>query len=159
MNQKEKEIKSKLRLDINRTLLAVSFTVFALIISINPSILQDSFLISLQLTFSIPLFLSSIFARSKLAYTKKSKMWESYGFIAFLLGYAFLINVIGNLISISAGYLFSLFFFGANIILPIIYSSFEVVEDKHKLWSRIKKDFLFIIILVIGGILPVINFY
>lgn len=159
MNQKEKEVKSKLRLDVNRTLLAISFTVFALIISINPSLLKNSLIVSLQLTISIPLFLSSIFARSKLAHAKEINLWENYGFVTFLVGYAFLINVVGNLLSISAGIFLGLAFFGVNMVLPIVYSCIEVKENKYKFWSRFRKDFIFILLIVLGGVLPSLGIY
>jgi len=159
MIQKEKEIKSKSRLDINRTLLGVIFTVFALIISLNPSLLRESFLVPLQLTLAIPLLLASTFARSKLAYTKKPKMWEKYGFFTFLLGYSFLINIIGIILSASISLYIGLAFLIFNILTSVTYSIFEIVEDKTKIKSRIKKDLLFSIILLFGGILPSIRFY
>lgn len=159
MNPKEREIKSKLRLDINRTLLAIGFTIFALIISLNPSLFKESFLVPMQLTISIPLLLSSIFARSRLAYTKKPKLWEEYGFLTFLIGYAFLINVIGILLSIFINLTIGLIFIFFNILSAIVYSIFEISEDKSKLSSRIKKDLLFIILLLVGGILPSLGIF
>nr|MBA4405582.1 hypothetical protein [Nanoarchaeum sp.] len=159
MEQKEKELKSKLRLDINRSLLAVCFTVFALIISINPSLFKQSFLVPIQLTLAIPLLLSSMFARSKLAYTTRPKLWDKYGFFTFLVGYSFLINVLGILLSISIGLKFGLTFLIFNMTMSLIYSTFEIIEHKSKLVSRIKKDLLFIILLLLGGILPSLGFY
>jgi len=159
MNKKEKIIKSNQRIAINRSLLAICFTIFALIISLNPSLLRGSFLVPLQLTLAIPLLLSSIFARSKLAYTKRPKMWEEYGFFTFLVGYSFLINVLGILLAGSIGLIFGLIFFSFNIIISLSYSIFEVIENKSKWPSRIRKDLLFILLLLLGGILPALRFY
>lgn len=154
MNQKDRELKSKLRLDVNRTLIAIAFTVFALIISLNADLLRQSFWVPLQLTLSIPLLLSSIFARSKLAHTKLVDMWEDYGFFTFLVGYSFLLNVLGILLAVSIGKFFGILFLVFNILVSVFYSYLEIVEEKKKLLSRIEKDTLFIILLVVGGILP-----
>lgn len=70
MNQKDSEIKSGSRLNINLYLLSITFTVFTLIISINPTLLKESTACTLQLTLCVPLLISSIFARSKLALTR-----------------------------------------------------------------------------------------
>jgi len=159
MNQKEKVVKAKLRLNINNTLLTVSFTIFALIVTLNPPLLKSSFIIPLQLTLSIPLLLTSIFARSKLAYANKPEMWNEYGFFTFLIGYAFLINVVGILLSISINPKFGLIFLSFNLVMAISYSIFEIIEKKEKLASRIKKDLFFAALLLFGGILPSLGFY
>ena len=140
MNNREKELKSKLRLDINRTLLTISFTIFALIISLNLELFKESPWVPIQLTLSIPLLLSSIFSRSKLAHAKKPKLWEEYGFFTFMFGYAFLINVVGILLSIAINPIFGLIFLFFNLFMAILYSVFEVIENKSKIFSRIKKD-------------------
>jgi hypothetical protein len=154
VDQKEKEIKSKSRLDINRTLLGVIFTVFALIISLKPSLFKESLFVPFELTLAVPLLLSSIFARSKLAFTKRPEMWEKYGFYTFLLGYSFLLNVLGILLSNSISLTIGIAFFLFNIITSIIYSYLEVTENRAKLSSRIKKDCLFTLLILVGGILP-----
>ena len=159
MDQKEKEVKAKLRLDVNRTLLGIIFTIFALIISLNPSLFQSSIWVPLQLTLAIPLLISSIFARSKLAHTNRIKIWENYGCSTFVSAYSFLINILGILISTSIGLNFSLIFIVVNILSALLYSTLEVIENKSKLKSRIKKDLFFIIILILGGILPILGIY
>ena len=159
MNQQEKEVKAKLRLDINRSFLAISFTIFALIISLKPSLFRESFFVPTQLTIAIPLLLSSIFARSKLAHTTRPKMWEEYGFITFLIGYSFLINVLGILLAVSIGLRYCLIFLIFNIIISLTYSTFEIIENHSKLVSRIIKDSFFIILIILGGILPSLGLY
>ncbi|PJE81610.1 hypothetical protein COU58_01545 [Candidatus Pacearchaeota archaeon CG10_big_fil_rev_8_21_14_0_10_32_42] len=155
----KQEVKAKFRFDINLKLLGISFTIFALIISLNPELLKFSILIPLQITLSIPLLLSSIFARSKLAYTKNTKIWENYGYITFLIAYTFLINVLGILLSYSISPTIGLIFLAFSFIMSISYSFFEILENKEKLLSRIKKDLFFGVFLLFGGVLPSINFY
>jgi hypothetical protein len=159
MDQKEKEIRSRFKFEINICLPTISFTLFGIIVSLNPSLLKESFLLPMRLTITIPLLLSSIFARSKLAYTQRPKLWESYGFITFLISYSFLINILGILLAASVGLFFGLAFLFANIMISMVYSSLEVLEDKSKLFLRIKKDLFFIILLILGGILPAIGLY
>ena len=43
--------------------------------------------------------------------------------------------------------------------MSLTYSTIEVVEDKSTLSERIKKDLFFIVILVLGGVLPSIGVY
>lgn len=156
MNQKEREIKSKLRLDINRSLLSICITVFTLVVSLKPSVFIKSTIAPLELTVAIPLFFSSIFARSKLAHTKRPHMWEEYGFYTFLLGYAFLINVLGIILSISVGTSLGITFLCMNIVISLVYSTLEVIEERGKLTSRIKKDLCFGLLVFLGGIVPVL---
>ena len=149
-----RDIKANYRFNINLRLLTVSFTVFALIITLKNSLFQESFLIPMQLVLTIPLLMSSIFARSKLVYTKNTKAWEEFGFLTFLTAYAFLINVVGLLLSLSMGVVFGLIFLIFNIFMSIIYSIFEIIEDNSKIILRVKKDLFFALLLLIGGIIP-----
>ena len=151
--------KAKLRLDINRTLLAICFTLFTFIVAISPSLLKDNILIALQLTLAIPLLTSSLFSRSKITYAKNKKVWDRYGFITFLIAYSFLINIVGIFLSTITTIEIGLTFFGINIFLALIYSVIDVSEDKNKLKSRIIKDLSFILLIIFLGILPSLGFY
>ena len=98
--------------------------------------------------------MSALFARSKLGYTIKARRWDNLGFFAFLLGYTFLINVVGilliSLISLKVG----IIFFGVNILSPIVYSCVDISYDRNKLKERLLKDGFFILLVIILGILP-----
>jgi len=159
MNKKQRENKYRSRQDINRSLIAISFTIFGLIISINPELLKGSFLIPLQLTLAIPLLLSCMYARSKLLTSRKPQMWEDYGYVTYLLGYSFIVNVIGILLSASVSLFVGMTFLLFNILSSVIYSVFEVMEDKYKIRSRIKKDLFFALLILLGGILPALGVY
>lgn len=159
MNKKMQEMKSKLRLDINRSLLAICFTIFALVITLNPRLFRESALVPLQLILSIPLLLSSTFARSKLAYSKKPVMWDEYAYVTFLIAYAFMINVIGILLSSVISTKLGIIFLGFNILVSFVYSGFELFEDRSKLASRMRKDLFFAVLIIIGGILPSLGYY
>ena len=159
MNSREKQIKANLGLNINRSLLAVCFTIFVLIITLSPKLFSNFVLVTIQLTIAIPLLLSSILAKTKAVSTKKYELWDSYGFITFLLGYSFLINVVGIILSKTLGLKFGLTFLGANIAISILYFLVELLEDKTKLRSKLKKNIFFIALIVLGGILPSVGIY
>jgi hypothetical protein len=152
-------IKSESRLNTNLFLLTIAVTLFTFIIAINPALVKSNIFLSLQLTLSIPLFCSSIFARAKLAYTSRIKMWNDYGFITFIIAYSFMINSIGILLSSLVSVFVGIIFFVVNIMSPLFYSFFEIRENRNKLKSRICKDLFFIAILIIMGILPILGVY
>ncbi len=153
------KVKSATHLTINTTLIFISFTIFTFIASVNSIILKDNFLLTIQLVLSIPFFMSSILSRAKLGILSNSKKVDEFGHLTFTIAYAFLINVVGillvNLVSLQA----SLIFFGVNIALTLIYSVIMTIEEKKKLRERIMKDLFFILVIVIGGILPVLGVY
>jgi hypothetical protein len=86
-------------------------------------------------------------------------MWERFGNVTFLIGYSFLINAVGILLSSLIEWRLGMLFFAINIILPLIYSKIELIENSGKLKSRIMKDGFFIIILILGGVLPSLRVY
>lgn len=155
-NNKEEIIKSAAdKVDVNLRLLGISFVIFTFIIVVNPQLLKNNILLALQLTLSIPLMMSSIFARQRLAQaTKRTREWYNYGFVTFILAYAFQINSIGIMLSYLLSIKIGLIFFLVNIINPITYSYMEVMDDNKKLKSRIYKDLLFISIIILLGVLP-----
>ena len=143
------------KLNVNLWLLGVLFTVFTFLIATNAQILRDNNLMAFQLTAAIPLMLSSIFARQRLAYAgKREKQWYDYGFITFILAYGFLINSIGIMMAFLINIKVSMLFFSINIINPLFYSYMEIMDDRGKIKSRIYKDLFFIIIIILLGVLP-----
>lgn len=148
----------EVRMYINLYLLTVCFTIFALIVSLNSALLNN-FLFSIQLVSSIPLFFSSILARSKLGYVQKERMWEVYAHFTFLLAYAFLMNIVGILFSTAQNANTGLIFLGINIVCALVYSLIELIEDRAQIRSRLSKDALFIGVIFFGGILPVLHVY
>src|SRR3989344_5071393 len=129
--------KSDGKIEISCTLLAICFTIFALIISINPKLFLQNSILTLQLTLAIPLFISSLFARDKLAYTENSERLDNYGFFIFIIAYSFLINTVGLLLSSVLSVTVSTVFFSVNILLALLYSC--VVYGKG-MTKRIYKD-------------------
>jgi hypothetical protein len=158
MEETKKEIIKKSavdKLNVNLWLLGILFTVFTFLIATNSQLLRDNNIIAFQLTAAIPLMMSSIFARQRLVYSqKREKEWHDYGFITFILAYGFLINSIGITMAYMINTKVSMLFFLINILNPLVYSYMEIMDDKTKIKSRIIKDLLFIIVIVLLGILP-----
>jgi hypothetical protein len=143
------------KLNVNLWLLGILFTVFTFLIATNVQVLKDNNIIAYQLTAAIPLMMSSIFARQRLVYSQnREKEWHDYGFITFILAYAFLINSIGITMAYLINNKVSMIFFSFNIFNPVIYSYMEIMDDKTKVRSRIVKDAFFIIIIIVLGVLP-----
>ncbi|HLD85107.1 MAG TPA: hypothetical protein VI968_00970 [archaeon] len=144
------------KIAINYTLLAICFTIFALIISISPKLFLENEILTLQLTLAIPLFISSLFARDKLAYTENSARLNSYGFFTFIIAYSFLINTVGLLLSSALSVTVSSVFFLINILLALAYSYVTYGKGMTK---RICKDGIFILLIIILGLLPSLGIY
>lgn len=159
MSTNNNQLKGSLRMEINLYLFTASLTLFGFITAINPNLLKENFVLAIQLACAIPLFLTTVFARSKLAYTSLPKMWGEYGYITFLLAYAFITNVLGILLAISMSPGFGIFFFVFNILVNASYTILEVIEHPDKLSLRVIKDTIFALLLILGGVLPVLGIW
>ncbi|RJO60117.1 hypothetical protein C4544_07210 [candidate division WS5 bacterium] len=149
-----------IRVHMNIAYLHITFTVFILLITLAPELLGDKPILSIQIVLAIPLLFSSIFARSRSVYIgKDTVVWNTYGFICFLIAYALLVNSVGILLSIFANHNTASIFLLANILLAGIYSLLEVREKKERLKERVWKDGLFVIILILLGLFPVLGVY
>lgn len=147
--------KAESKLSVNLWLLGVSFTLFTFVIAVNPDLLKNNIFLSLQLTLAIPFLMSSIFARTKLMHADNShRVWDTYGFITFIMAYSFLINVVGIFLSTLIGIGTGMIFFGANILFALVYSIVEINNCRERVWFKAFKDFLFIIVVVLLGVLP-----
>jgi len=151
--------KAESRININIALLSIGFLLFTLIVTIAPTILSKNILLAAELTLTIPLLIASCLARTKTIDIIKKEVWNNFGFITFILGYGLLISVIGMFLSSIVNIQISMLFFGVNIIMALIYSIIEVIENKTKISSRVYKDALFILVLIFCGILPSLGFY
>lgn len=151
--------KAKSRIDINVALLSISFLLFTLIVTINPELLSNKPLLAAELTLTIPLLITSALARTKNIDPSKKRVWDKFGFVTYTIAYGFLISVIGIFLGFIVSAQISLIFFGANILMALLYSVINIASDKKKVLSRFYKDSLFILILIIFGVLPSLGVY
>lgn len=148
---------SEKKVSMSIMLLIICFTIFTFVITINPRLFQDNKILALQLVLAIPFLMSSIHARAKLAKNDKTLL-EQFGFSTYLIGYTFLINVVGISLSIFVSLYISMFFFVANILLSVSYSLVQI-EEKLETQSHFTKDLLFALLILFLGVLPALGVY
>lgn len=152
--------KASARIALNRTLIGIVIGVFFLTINLRKELFFQKALV-LQLVVSIPFLLTSILAYSKVAYRTKTEKWNNLAWFTFIVGYAFIINIIGILLASIAGKAIAIIFFASSWILSITYSLVDISCDKKAIKERVVKDALFILITTILGAfvaLGIINF-
>lgn len=148
------------RISINLVLLSIDFTIFTFIIAVKPELFLKNLLIPLQVILSIPLIMSSSFAHSKQIYDVKIVgLWDTFGHITFVAGYAFIINVVGMLVASLVSLGVAMIFFAGNILLALTYSLIEIHQDREKMRARLYKDIPFFALILLLGILPSLGFY
>ena len=162
LDSKKSEARKRvgIKLEFSYWLLTIAFTLFTFIIAVNPNLVKVNNYLALQLTISIPLYFSSIFARAKISTSSNQLIvWERFGFITFTLAYGLMINVVGillaGLVSINMG----LCFWAVNVFSVLLYSFLEIYGGEASFTSRFPKDLLFIGIIILLGILPVLGLY
>jgi hypothetical protein len=152
-----KQGKSNAHILMNTCLLLVSFAIFALVITKDFNLLRINSFLTMQLMLSIPFLLTSTLANSKLNYTLHEIYWDSLGWGTFIMGYAFLLNSIGILISDMIGSFFAVVFLIVTIALSLVYSAVEVSYNRESIGRRIVKDLIFITLIFLLGITPVMS--
>jgi hypothetical protein len=148
--------KSNSRLFMNTALIGVAFTVFALLVSFQSGTLISNEVMTMQLVLAIPFLLTSTLANSKLSYTLHERHWDTLGWCCFIIGYGFLLNVVGIFVFFLLGFTPAILFFLVNIALMLIYSFVQISYDKRNIERRLAKDIVFILILLVFGIAQIL---
>jgi hypothetical protein len=156
MNRLNYPTKAQTRMQLNGFLLSISMTGFFIIIGLRQELFLQKILL-LQQLLSIPLILTSSLAYSKVAYREKVEKWDRLGWITFIIGYAFLMNVVGILIGNLISKSISLLFFAASWLLTIIYSGVNIHYGKTTFKERAIKDLLFISLQLFFGVFVVLK--
>lgn len=143
--------KAASRVAINGVMLASLFVMLA-VIFLEPE--KFNFIAIIQMVLSIPLLFVASLVYSKIGYWKETKIWSSFGYITQSFGNFFIINSIGLIASgISKFLAFS--YFGLIILLLASYSLINIYH-KRKFSSQFFKFLFFLIIISLGGILPLL---
>ena len=148
--------KASTRVALNSGLLALVMGIFFLTINLKSELLSQEIVV-IQLVLSIPLFLTSTLAYSKVSYKKHPEKWDKLGWITFTLGYAFILNVVGILIGRMISILISMIFFASSWILALVYSFVHISYDRSKIKERIVKNTFFISVQLFFGLLVVLG--
>jgi len=151
---RENPAKAEARLHINSFLLGGIFTVIALLLTL--SIEKVSFTMLIELVLSIPLIFFASLSYAKLGYERQHKIWDNFGWITNNLGYLLFLNSTGLIIAAFFFKSIALIYFGLLIILSSAYYILNIVTQPGTLKEHLSKLILFLIIIIIGGVLPTI---
>ena len=144
------------RTKLINVLIGVAISSLFFISAFSPEIFKTNLLFVSQLILSIPILLSSSFFLSKTLTSINPIKLKNYSRTLFSIGYAFIINSIGIIVSILAGANIALLFFGVNILNALAYSLIMVKSENQSFSRRLFKDSIFIGVVILGGILQVI---
>lgn len=145
------------RLMINSMLAGAVVSMFFLIASIQPKILTDNPILATQMVLAVPFLVSACMANSYLEHAKNKKLWYNFGWFTFISGYAFTLNAIGIIISLVTSIKIGLIFYSFSFLLPLAYSFMLVVFEKKSLIERIVKDFIFLGLQLVLGVLVILG--
>jgi len=148
--------KASSRIALNTRLIALTFSIFFLTINLRQELFSQK-IVLLQLILAIPLLLTSTLAYSKVSYRERTNRWEILSWITFVLGYSFLLNIVGILVGNIAGVLLATIFFVASWILTLTYSLIDISYNKSVIKERLVKDGIFILIQLTFGLLVVLK--
>jgi hypothetical protein len=148
--------KSSSKLAVNVRLIGVAFMIFVFIITMRPQIF-DKQIIAFQLILSIPFLLTSALSFSKLSYTQQAKQWDFLSWVTFLIGYTFLLNVVGIIVAVFLSRVMAMVFFVVNWILSLTYSYVDVYPNKKLYRKDVFKNAFFILLQIVLGVLPALG--
>lgn len=157
-----KDLDSKppeMRNHLDISLLGVCITFLVLIITLKPEILSSYIPFTIQLSLAIPLFICSLLSRIHHVKTPELRAWDNLSFICFTLGFGFLINIIGIVLAIYTPIYVAILFFVTNFILATIRSELKVYYHPKKRSRRLFRDLIYLIILIVGGLLPILKVF
>ena len=144
------------RTKLSNVLIGVAISSLFFISAFNPEIFKTNVWFVSQLILSVPILLSAALFSSKIITAKNPFGVKIYSSLLFSVGYAFIMNAVGIIVSMLAGANIAPIFFGINILNALIYSGVMIVSEKQKFSHRLYKDAMFIITLIVGGVLQVI---
>jgi len=151
---KENPAKADARLHINSFLLGGIFTVIALLLTL--SLEKVSFIMLIELVASIPLIFFASLSYAKIGYERKHKYWDTFGWITNNIGYLLFLNSTGLIISAFFFKSIALVYFGLTIILSSAYYILNIITQPGTLKEHLTKLILFIVIIVVGGVVPIL---
>jgi hypothetical protein len=145
--------KSLARVQINGAMMASLFFILTLIWTLGPE--KFNIFIIGQLVLAIPLLFISSLSYAKIGYRDKWHWFNRFGWITTTLGNNFILNVAG----LMAGKFYrelAYAYFALVIILVTIYYLINILHGKESLKEELAKLAIVILIVILGGILPLI---
>ena len=145
--------KASARVAINSFMVGSIFVILSIIWSLNPKAFPQ--IITIQLVMAIPFLYISSLAYAKIGYWNETKLWDGFGWFTNNLGNGFILNAIGLMVA-TINMPVALLYFGITIALMLIYSLINLVDAPYLFREKMFKFLIFLVILFLGGILPLI---
>lgn len=145
--------KAAAKVSINSFMIGSLFMILTIIWTLNPN--KFSPIVIAQLVLAIPLLFVSSLAYAKIGYWKETKWWDRFGWFTNNLGNLLVLNVVGLITSNVFQYI-SYMFFGLILLLMLFYSIINIHYKPSSINEKILKYLFFVIIIFLGGILPLI---
>jgi len=146
--------KANAKIMINSFMMGSLFFILTLIWSKNPT--DYSLFIASQIVFAVPLLYVSSLAYSKIGHWDKTRIWDALGWFCNNSGNIMILNVVG-LMAKNISIIISGTYFILVIFLMVVYSAINIYYKSASLKEKIFKFMFFLIILTLGGILPLIS--
>ena len=108
-----------------------------------------------QLVLAVPLLYVSALAYLKIGYSEKVALWDTLGWFTSNIGSILILNAVGLMtvpIDKPIAYLYFFLIFG----LMLIYSIINMIYNPHEKAEKIFKFVFFLIVVTLGGLLPLI---
>jgi len=145
------------RLMINSMLVGAVVTMFFIVASLQQKLLLENPLLAIQMIAAVPFLVTASMANSYIEHTENKKLWYNFGWLSFIIGYAFTLNSIGILISLITSIKIGLTFYFFSFLLPIIYSFILVKFEKKSLMERVVKDAVFLGLQLVLGVFVILG--
>lgn len=145
--------KASTRVTINSFMMGSLFFIFTLIWTLDPE--RFSIFIISQIVLAIPLLFVSSLAYSKIGYWKDVKGWEALGWFTNNVGNIFILNAVG-LMTASVDRILAVVYFVLTIVLMTIYSSINIYYRRGAMREKLFKFGYFLLVLVAGGLVPLL---
>lgn len=146
--------KAEARLHINSFLMGSLFTVLALLWTFTS--MKISLAIIIQMVLAIPLILFASLSYAKLGYERNHKIWDRFGWWTNNLGYLLFLNSTGLMVATFSSKIIGFIYFSLVIFMSSIYYVLNILSQPGTLKEHLSKLIVWLIVILIGGILPLI---
>jgi len=149
--------KASVKVSINSFMMGSLFFILTLVWTLSPS----KFIIQMiaQIVLAIPLLFVSSLAYAKIGHQEKEEQgWDTFGWFTNNIGSIFILNVVGLMTGTIYKEL-AIFYFLLTIVLMATYSAINVFYNRKVLKEKLFKFLFFVLIMFLGGILPIILYY
>jgi len=142
------------RLHINSFLMGSIFTVLTIIWAFNSDKITNTTII--QMVLSIPLVFFASLSYAKVGYNRSHKVWYRFGWLTNNIGYLLFLNATGLMVATFSSLIIAFVYFGLLIFLSCTYYILNIISQPGTLKEHLSKLIIFLIVIILGGILPII---